>query len=151
MHGYSGTWHTETVYEIWRRIPFKDPDYAVIKGTMILQIPSHGEGGTGCFYGNMQVQTGNCYAEFEMCDRVIDARVYGDGSMKLRNTVQSRQRIRLEGEPPQRDGFEQDYRGAREIELSIYCPPDEPGVLRGHFQSEIRGNIYSRANGKWYR
>ena len=151
VHGYSGTWHTETVYEVWRRIQFKDPDYAIIKGTTILQIPSNGEGGAGCFYGNMQIQIGNCYAEFEMCDRVIDARVYGDGSMKIRNTVQSRQRIKLEGEPPQRDGFEQDYRGAREIDLHIYCPPDEPGILRGNFQSEIRGNIYSKATGKWFR
>ena len=151
MHGYSGTWHTETVYEVWRRIQFKDPDYAIIKGTTILQIPSNGEGGAGCFYGNMQIQIGNCYAEFEMCDRVIDAKVYGDGSMKIRNTVQSRQRIKLEGEPPQRDGFEQDYRGAREIDLHIYCPPDEPGILRGNFQSEIRGNIYSKATGKWFR
>jgi hypothetical protein len=151
MHGYSGLWQVETVYQQWRRIPFKDPDYAVINGKMILQIPPNGLGGTGCLYGTFQVKTGSCYAEFEINDRVIDAKVFGDGSMKLRNTMQSRQRIRLEGEPPQRDGFEPDYRGARQIDVLIQPPADEPGILRGHFQSEVGGTIYSRATGKWYR
>jgi hypothetical protein len=118
---------------------------------MILQIPASGDGGAGCFYGNMQIQIGSCYAEFEISDRVIDAKVFGDGSMKIRNAMQSRQRTRLEGDPPQRDGFEPDLRGAREIDLIIYCPPDEPGVLRGHFSSETGGKIYSKATGKWYR
>ena len=84
-------------------------------------------------------------------DRVIDARVLPDGSIKIRNAVQSRQRTRLEGTPPQRDGFEPDFRGAREIDLLMQCPPDEPGVLRGQFCSEIGGNVYSKATGKWSR
>src|SRR5688572_9157625 len=151
MHGYSGVWHTETVYEVWRRIQFKDPGYAVLRGNVVLQIPPDGHGGAGCFYGNLQVQVGDCYAEFEISDRVVDAKVFPDGSMKIRNAVQSRQRIRLEGEPPQRDGFEQDYRGAREIEMFFHCPPDQPGVLCGRYSSEVGGHIYSRATGKWYR
>ena len=151
MHGYSGLWHTETVYQTWRRIQFKDPDYAAVSGKMILQIPPNGDGGTGCFFGNLQVQIGSCYAEFEICDRVIDVKVFGDGSMKIRNAMQSRQRIRLEGDPPQRDGFEPDFRGAREIDMFFHCPPDEPGVLRGRYSSEVGGNIYSKATGKWYR
>jgi len=151
MHGYSGLWQAETVYQVWRRMQFKDPDYAVVHGKMLLQIPPNGDGGAGCFYGNLQVQIGNCYAEFEISDRVVEAKVFADGSMKLRNAMQSRQRIRLEGDPPQRDGFEPDLRGAREIDLFIHCPPDEPGVLRGHFSSDVGGNIYSKATGKWYR
>ncbi len=150
-HGYSGSWQVETVYRTWRRLEFKDPDYAAINGRMMLQIPPDGNGGTGCFFGSMQIQIGQCYAEFEECDRVLAAKVFPDGSMKIRGTVQSRQRTRLEGIPPQRDGFEQDYRGAREIDLSIYCAPDEPGILRGHFQSEVGGNIYSKATTKWYK
>lgn len=151
MHGYSGVWQAETVYQVWRRIEIKDPDYAVLRGKMILQVSPNGESGAGCFYGNLQVQIGNCYAEFEISDRVIEAKVFADGSMKIRNTMQSRQRIRLEGEPPQRDGFEADLRGAREIDLLMSCPADEPGVLRGSFCSEVGGNIYSKATGKWYR
>ena len=151
LHGYSGSWHTETVYQVWRGMHFKYPDYAMVNGTIILQIPPSGEGGTGVLYGNMQVQIGNCYAEFEMSERVIDAKVFSDGSMKVRNAMQSRQRIRLEGEPPQRDGFEPDLRGAREIDLFMHCPPNEPGVLRGEFSSETAGHIYSKAIGKWYR
>jgi hypothetical protein len=151
MHGYSGCWHTETVYEVYRRIELKAPDYVVLNGKTILQILPNGTGGAGCFYGNLQLQIGGCYAEFEINDRVIDAKVFGDGSMKIRNAMQSRQRIRLEGDPPQRDGFEPDLRGAREIDVFIHCPPDEPGVLRGRFSSEIGGNIYSKAAGKWYR
>jgi hypothetical protein len=151
MHGYSGCWQTETVYEVYRHIQLKHPDYAVLNGKMILQIPANGDSGVGCYYGNLQVQVGSCYAEFEVTDRVIDAKVFGDGSMKIRNAMQSRQRLRLEGDPPQRDGFEPDFRGAREIDLFIHCPPDEPGVLRGRFSSEVGGNIYSKAAGKWYR
>jgi hypothetical protein len=151
IHGYSGSWQTETVYEVYRHIQLTPPDYAVLNGKMILQIPPDGEGGVGCHYGNLQVQVGGCYAEFEVTDRVIDARVFADGSMKLRNAVQSRQRIRLEGDPPQRDGFEPDFRGAREIDLLFQCLPDEPGVLRGHFLSEAGGTIYSKAAGKWNR
>jgi hypothetical protein len=151
LHGYSGLWQTQTVYQVWRRMQVKDPDYAVIYGKLILQIPPDGNGGVGAHYGSMQVQIGNCYAEFEISDRVVDAKVLPDGSMKLRNSMQSRQRIRLEGEPPQRDGFEPDMRGARELDLFITCPPDEPGVLRGQFSSEVAGNVYSKATGKWYR
>jgi hypothetical protein len=151
MHGYSGLWHTEIVYQVWRRIRFKEPDYATLSGKTILQIPPDGESGTGCFFGNFQVQIGNCYAEFDISDRVLDVKVSGDGSMKIRNGLQSRQRIRLEGDPPQRDGFEPDLRGAREIDLFIHCPADEPGVLRGHLSSDVGGNIYSQATGKWYR
>jgi hypothetical protein len=35
--------------------------------------------------------------------------------------------------------------------LLTYCPPDEHGVLRGHFVSEVGGHIYSKATLKWYR
>ena len=151
MHGYSGRWQVEATYEVYRRIQIKDPDYAVFSGMMILEIPANGEGGAGCAFGNLQVQVGNCYAEFEASDRVIDAKVFGDGSMKIRNAIQSRQRIKLEGDPPQRDGFEPEWRGARELDVFIHCPPDEPGVLRVQFSSEVGGNIYSKAAGKWYR
>jgi len=151
MHGYSGHWQAEIAYEVYRHIQVKDPDYVVLNGKMILQIPSSGDGGAGCLYGNLQIQIGGCYAEFEISERVIDAKVFGDGSMKIRNAVQSRQRIRLEGDPPQRDGFEPDFRGAREIDLFFHCSPDEPGVLCGSHSSEVGGNIYSKAAGKWYR
>ena len=151
MHGYSGRWQVEATYEVYRRIQINDPDYAVFTGMMILEIPANGEGGAGCAFGNLQVQVGNCYAEFEASDRVIDARVFGDGSMKVRNVIQSRQRIKLEGDPPQRDGFEPEWRGARELDVFIHCPPEEPGVLRAQFSSEVGGNIYSKATGKWYR
>lgn len=151
MHGYSGSWQTETVYEVYRNIQLKHPDYAVLNGKMILQIPADGDGGVGCHYGNLQVQVGGCYAEFEITDRVIDAKVFSDGSMKIRHTMQSRQRIRLEGDPPQRDGFEPDLRGAREFDVFVDCPPDEPSVGRFSLHSEVGGNIYSKASGKWHR
>lgn len=151
MHGYSGSWQTETVYEVYRHIQLNPPDYAILNGKMILQIPPDGDGGVGCHYGNLQIQVGGCYAEFEITDRVIDAKVFSDGSMKIRHAVQNRQRIRLEGDPPQRDGFEPDFRGARELDLFISCPIDEPGILRGRFSSEAGGIIYSKAAGKWYR
>ena len=151
MHGYSGTWKGSTVYEVYRRLPLKSPDYAVINGTMMLQIPPEGTGGTGFITGTFQVQVGPCYAEFEMCDRVVDAKVLTDGSLKLRNVVQTRQLLKLEGTPPQRDGFEAEFRGAREIDLVIQGPADEPGVLLGRFCSEVGGNVYSRASGRWTR
>jgi len=71
---------------------------------------------------NLQVQVGNCYAEFEASDRVTDAKVFADGSMKIRNAIQSRHRIKLEGDSPQRDGFEPEWRGARELDVFINCP-----------------------------
>ena len=151
MHGYSGTWKVEIVYEVYRRIPLQSPDYAILNGTMLLQIAPDGNSGSGCLYGNLRIQIGACYAEFEMCDLVIDAKVFGDGSLKLRNAVQTRQLIKLEGPPPQKDGFEPEFRGAREIDLSIQCPPQEPGVLRGRFLSEVGGNVYSKAAGRWNR
>lgn len=151
MHGYSGAWQTETVYDVYRHIHVKDPDYVILKGTIILLIPADGNGGAGSFYGHLQIQIGGCYAEFDISDRVLGATVLSDGSLKVRNVAQSRQRTRLEGDPPQRDGFEPDLRGAQEIELFLQGPADEPGILRGHFSSEVGGNIYSRATGKWYR
>jgi hypothetical protein len=151
QHGYSGVWQTETTYQVWRRMKIDQPDYVTLNGKMILQIPPDGKGGAGCLIGNFQVQLGDCYAEFEICDRVVDAKVFDDGSLWLRNTIQSRQRTKLEGTPPQRDGFEPDYRGAREIDLRLHCAPDEPGVLRGEFQSEVGSEIYSTATSKWYR
>jgi hypothetical protein len=151
LHGYSGHWKMETVYEVYRRIPLKSPDYAVINGKMLLQIPPDGNDGSGALYGTLQVQVGACYAEFEICDLVVEARIQPDGSMTLRNSVQTRQLIKLEGVPPQRDGFEPEFRGAREIDVFIHGPADEPGVLRGRFSSEVGGNVYSKATGRWYR
>jgi hypothetical protein len=151
MHGYSGTWHVDTVYEVYRRIAIQSPDYVALNGRMELQIPPDGNGGNGVLYGTLQVQIGACYAELEICDRVLDARVLADGSMRLRNTTQARQLIKLDGTPPQRDGFEPEFRGAREIQAVIQCPPDEPGILRGRFSSEVGGSLYSTATGKWYR
>jgi len=151
MHGYSGRWQVEVTYEVYRHIQVKDPDYVFFNGNMILQIPADGNGGTGSAYGNLQIQIGSCYAEFEASDRVIDAKVFGDGSMKIRNAIQSLQRIKLEGEPPQRDGFEPEFRGARESDMFFHCPTGEPGVLRAQFSSDVGGNIYSKATGKWYR
>ena len=151
MHGYSGVWQVETSYEVYRHVEIKRPDYVLLNGKTILQIPPNGEGGTGCFYGNLQIQVGACYAEFEVSERVVDAKVFADGTMSVRNAAQSRQRTRLEGEPPQRDGFEPDFRGAREIDVSLSCPADEPGVLRGRFCSEVGGNVYSKSTGRWFR
>jgi len=149
MHGYSGRWQVEATYEVYRHIQINDPDFAVFSGSMILQILSDGNGGAGFAYGNLQIQVGNCYAKFEGSDRVIDARVFSDGSIKIRNAMEIRHPIKLEGEPPQRDGFEPDYRGAREMDLFFRCPPEEPGVLRVQFSSEVGGNIYSKGTGKW--
>src|SRR5262245_38377302 len=64
MHGYSGSWQIQTVYEVYRHIPIKDPDYVLLNGKAILQVASNGDGGAGCIYGNLQIQIGNCYAEF---------------------------------------------------------------------------------------
>src|SRR5262245_31195825 len=100
LHGYSGSWQTETTYQMWRRMTFESPNYAVVTGRMLLHIPTNGEGGVGSFYGNMQVQIGDCYAEFVMSERVVNAKVSSEGSMRLRNTMESRQRIRLEATPP---------------------------------------------------
>jgi hypothetical protein len=87
---------------------------------MILQIPPNGEGGTGCFPGNMQIQIGRCFAEFEECGRVVAVKVFGDGSMKIRRANSASDwKVILR----QRDGFEQDYQGAREIELSSTLLP----------------------------
>src|SRR5262249_42198824 len=106
MHGYSGRWQVEATYEVYRHIKLKDPDYAVFNGNVMLQIPADGNSGFGWGYGNLQIQVGDCYAEFDASDRIVDAKVFSDGSMKIRNAIQSRQCIKLEGDPPQRDGFE---------------------------------------------
>jgi hypothetical protein len=145
MHGYSGCWHTETVYEVYRHIQLKDPDYVVLNGKMILQIPSDGDGGAGCFYGNLQLQIGGCYAEFEVSERVVEAKVLADGSMKIRNAMHSRQRIRLEGEPPQRDGFEPDFsrRSRDRFVLSLSSGgarrPPRTILQRGRRQNLLQG------------
>jgi hypothetical protein len=151
VHGYSGAWQVQTSYEIYRRIAIKAPDYVVLDGKLILHIPTNGNSGVGSIHGNLQIQIGTCFAEFEISDRVVDAKVHPDGSMRLRAAVQSRQRLRMEGEPPQRDGFDLEFRGARELDLLVVGPPDEPGVLRGTFTSEVGGTTYSTAKGKWYR
>jgi hypothetical protein len=151
LHGYSGVWQNETVFQVWRRIDIQRPDYVIFKGTMILQVGPSGEGGAGCLYGNLQVQIGGCYTEFEISDRIIEARVFRDGSLKLRSALQSRQRIKLEGTPPQKDGFEPDLRGAREFDSIVHCQPDEPNVLRGQYSSDVGGEIYSKAIEKFYR
>lgn len=70
------SWATELpVYEVYRRLPLQSPDYAVINGRMLLQIPPDGKGGSGALYGTMQVQIGACYAEFEICELVVEARI----------------------------------------------------------------------------
>jgi hypothetical protein len=151
LHGYSGHWKVETVYEIYRHLPLRNPDYAIMNGDMLLQISPDGNGGSGAIYGKMEVQVGSCYVEFEMCDLIDEARIQADGILKLHNSVQTRQIIKQEGVPPQRDGFEPEFRGCRQMDVFVVGPPDEPGVLRGRFSSEVGGTVYSKASGKWFR
>lgn len=151
LHGYSGVWHNETIYQIWRRIEVKKPDFAIFRGRMLLQIPPSGKGGVGYLYGNLQVQIGDCYAEFELSDGIINAEVFGSGVMRLRSVMQSRQLIRLEGVPPQKDGYEPMLKGAREFDSIIDGETDEGGVLKGHYTSKVGDEIYSQAIEKWYR
>jgi hypothetical protein len=79
-------------------LPINSPDYAAINGKMILQLPPDGNGGVGSLYGTLQVLIGGCYAEVEICDVAVEAKVSGDGSIKLRNAVQTRQLIKTGGE-----------------------------------------------------
>jgi Predicted nucleotide-binding protein containing TIR-like domain len=151
LHGYSGLWHIQTTFQLWRGLGIKQPDYVIFQGQMILNMQTVGEHGTGCIYGCLQVQISNCYAEFQICDLITDARVLPDGSLKLSSRMQSRQRIILEGEPPQQEGFEPMLRAAREFNSIAQCPSDEPGTLRGEYIAELGGVVYSRGIQRYYR
>lgn len=150
VHGYSGQWKGETTFSRWRGIALTNPDYVRLCTTMLLHIPPDGRGGVGCIYGNLQIQIGQCYAEFEVNDRIVEAYVLNDGSMRLRLVAQSRQRITLEGDPPQQDGFEPMLRGAREFGALLKCS-DEPGILHGEYITKIGNDVRSQANQLYVR
>jgi hypothetical protein len=150
VHGYSGLWQGETTYQLWRGIKINEPDYVEATTKMVLQMPSTGVGGRGCVYGKLQVQIGHCYAEFSIADEIMEAQVRSDGSLRLRTASQSRQRILIEGEPPQIDGFEPVLRGPREFELLLECS-DVPSVMTGEFLTKRNLIPYSRARTSYTR
>ncbi len=110
LHGYSGLWQIELDWQKWRKIPLIEPNYSSARGNMVLLIPTDGIGGSGYIHGKHQIQTDTCYAEFLVTDFITYVEVLPNGNIHIRSTTQSRQRIKLEGQPPQRDGFEPDLR-----------------------------------------
>jgi Predicted nucleotide-binding protein containing TIR-like domain len=118
LHGYSGLWDNETVWQLWRGIEIEPPDFVQFRGNMLLHIPPNGDGGTGTLWGNLYVLIGDCYAEFQLSDTITNIRVFRDGSLQMTSEMQSRQRIKLEGDPPQKDGFEHTLRGVSDLNPS---------------------------------
>ena len=151
LHGHSGVWENETVFSIWRGIKIDLPDYAFFKGRMILNIPSAGTAGIGCVYGELKVRIDRCYAEFAVTDVILSARIKQDGRILLRSAMQSRHRVRMDGAPPQEDGFEVDLRGAREYDSILSSAADEAAVLRGDYKSELGGRPFSFATERFWR
>jgi hypothetical protein len=151
LHGYSGIWRNETVFDTWRRMEIKPPDSVVLRGQMVLVMSPSGHDGEGCVYGTLEIQVKDCYAEFAIFDRVVEAIARADGTLFLRSVSHSRQRVRLEGTPPQEDGFSADLRGGREFESVLKPSLTESSVLQGEYVTRMGNNIYSRALDKFYR
>ena len=143
VHGYSGVWRGETTFETWRGIKIEKPDYAQARTRMVLHLPMNGCGSTGCVFGTLQVQVGQCYAEFQLNDEIVDARILRNGSLHLTLVMQSRQRTMLEGDPPQKDGFEPVLRGAREFDLLLHCT-ENPAVMAGDWVTRLGAGLHTK-------
>lgn len=151
VHGYSGIWNSESIFSKWRRGELQEPDYVVYHATVILNIPTDGMDGKGCIYGTLRAQVGECYAEFQRSDQIKRARVNKDGSLSIRGLVQSRQLIRIEGEPPQKDGFEDHLRGTREFNWELQAVDGDGDSWTGRYETSVAGALVSDANLKFYR
>jgi hypothetical protein len=151
LHGYSGFWRREMHFQKWMGLEIRKPDYVLFDGEVILHIPLDREGGEGSCFGNLRIKIGECYAEFNISDRLSDVEIRPDGSMKFHNSVQSRQLIRLEGTPPQKEGFEPELHAVREGTTEIYCKPDESKSLDGVYREELGPDTSSEATEKFSR
>lgn len=145
LHGYSGLWTNETIFDVWRDLKIEQPNFAIFKGTMILHLNLDGQNGAGSFFGTLRVKIDDCYAEFEISDRVISAIVLPDGSIRLRSVLHSRQRTMLQNTPPQQYGFEKQLYGADEYESVVRCDQDQLARLIGEYTTRIGDRVTSHA------
>lgn len=141
-HGYSGVWRSTVIFSLWRGLELQDGESVEFNGSMILHIPPNGRGGHGTVFGELRVNVRGCYAEFTLCDSIHEAFISPSGDLEFMSMAKTRQRIAMEGDPPQQDGFEQVLRNSREFR-SILSPSDQ-GELRGEYYSERGGRLVSK-------
>lgn len=151
VHGYSGKWQVETLFNVWRTIKLDSSDRVLFRGDMILHVPTNGEGVTGCVIGELQMTLKDCSAEFEVTDRVVDGHVGPDGSLHLRCAMQTRHRKKLKGKPPQKEGFERELCGIRDSNVTLSCSEGTKGVMKGQYRAFLGDVVYSEATEKYFR
>jgi hypothetical protein len=142
-HGYSGVWHSTVIFSLWRGLEVRDGESVEFNGSMILHVPPNGRGGSGTVFGELRVNVRGCYAEFALSDSIQEAFIGPSGDIEFISLAKTRQRIAMEGEPPQQDGFEQVLRNSREFRSSL-SPSDRVGELRGEYRSERGGSLVSK-------
>jgi Predicted nucleotide-binding protein containing TIR-like domain len=145
VHGYSGRWSFSASYKIWRGITVIHPDSVTASGEMLLDVTADGTSGTGAQFGELCIQIGDCRAIFRITDRIKNVRIDRTGRMLLSSNMQSRQRMHLEGTPPQKDGFEAELLSGKDYEQDVICST-RPFELDATYVSRRGLDVYSQAS-----
>lgn len=140
MHGYSGKWKVRAIFSVWNGIKITKKDTAVFDGFAILNMNKDGTNGNGIIFGTTITRIGSCYAEFQITDQIIKAKIDNKGGLKIDSKIFSRDRIVLTGTPSQQDGYEERLRESQEMSSLL-----EANIQNGAI--ELRG-IYKHRTGK---
>jgi len=144
VHGYSGEWKFKVTFQKWRGLEIEAGEMAEVTGTAFLEFDPNGNTGVGSLYGILEVDVRGCRAVFRLCDEIVRATVSSSGHLSLRSRTFSRQRLSINGQPPQPEGFEEILMENREFEWEM--DPSGDRMLKGSYQTEVMGKVYSLAS-----
>jgi hypothetical protein len=137
LHGYSGIWTSQTIFERWRDKKITGDDLAKFFGHMILQIPINESKGFGCIYGDLTVRLDGDLAKFSILDEIHDVRVEKTGDLSFHSTLKFRRRIH-----PLKDKtgkFDEEVTGTDIFISHFPYLPDNSGPLKGTYISDKAG------------
>jgi len=111
FHGYSGRWHWNSTFEKWSGIEIYQPDFVQSRGIWDLFIPREGGFGFGSSQAEIFINIKGCYSVFKNKERISNIQLQTDGSLQFELEVFDRHLVKQDGDPPQKQGFEEIIQG----------------------------------------
>lgn len=149
VHGLSGFWELEMIYEKWQGRELTNSDSVHHHGNISLHLLSSANRGFAYSLGELDVHIGShdnkCSAKFRRGDILEINDINMDGSLIFNGTLHIRERIFKKGNPPQKEGFEP-FRGPGTSRFKmIWRPTNEERRMEGTWNTTRDGRDWSHA------
>ena len=129
VHGYSGIWHVQNRFSLWRGMKMGKNDNIYFDGKTFLVLSVDGKSGSGIQTGSLYISVSNYRAKYDIVNEVQKAEVDDEGTLTLHIKVIRRQQVEEEGDPPN-ERFREDLAN-KEFTVELKPVPGEARRLKG--------------------